>query len=349
MNSNRNASEKVKTLIRRLSGEYHDNSGKRAVHSIQGRDDEELLDAYSRAVTNVVERVGPAVAAIRIIKGKAGDELKSEGAGSGIIIAPDGFILTNHHVIENTSEVEVLLVDGRSFKAQIIGIDPPTDIAVVRVSANDLPSAELGDSDALRAGQLAIAIGNPLGFQNTVSAGVVSALGRALRSRSGRLIENVIQTDVALNPGNSGGPLVNSRGRVIGINTAMIFSAQGISFSIPINTAKWVVGELVTHGRVRRAFLGVAVQGRSITRRFQLHTKKETNIAAEVVSIDAGGPAAEAGVRVGDLILAIEDKKIETIDDLHKYLAKHPPGKPLTLTIFRKNELVNTRVIPGEA
>ena len=168
MNSNRNASEKFETLIRRLSGEYHDNSGKRDVHPLQGRGDEELLDAYSRAVTNVVERVGPAVAAIRIVKGNAGDELKSEGAGSGIIIAPDGFILTNHHVIENTSDVEVLLVDGRSFKAQITGIDPPTDIAVVRVSANDLPSAELGDSDALRAGQLAM--------QPKAAMGVISAL-----------------------------------------------------------------------------------------------------------------------------------------------------------------------------
>jgi S1-C subfamily serine protease len=349
MNIYHKASEKNETLLRRLSGEYLDAGGKRETHSPRSGSDEELLDAYSRAVTNVVEKVGPAVAAIRIFKGKSGDDLKSEGAGSGIIIAPDGFILTNHHVIENTSELEVLLVDGRNFKAQIIGIDPPTDIAVVRVSANDLPAAELGDSDTLRAGQLAIAIGNPLGFQNTVSAGVVSALGRALRSRSGRLIENVIQTDVALNPGNSGGPLVDSRGRVIGINTAMIFSAQGISFAIPINTAKWVVGELVTHERVRRAFLGIAVQGRPITRRFQRFMKKDTNIAAEVVSIDAGGPAADAGVRVGDLILSIDDHKIETVDDLHRYLAKHPPGTPLTLAIFRKNELVSTRIIPREA
>jgi S1-C subfamily serine protease len=311
--------------------------------------DEELLDAYSRAVVNVVEKVGPSVVAIRIKKAEKGELFGNEGAGSGIIIAPDGFVLTNDHVVHNTSEVDVFLTDGRSYNAQIIGTDPATDLAIVRVSANDLPAAELGDSDDLKAGQLAIAIGNPLGFQSTVSAGVISALGRALRSRSGRLIENIIQTDVALNPGNSGGPLVDSRGRVIGINTAMIFSAQGISFSIPVNTAKWIVGELVTHGRVKRAFLGIAVQGRPISRRLQRIIEKESSSAAEVVSVDANGPAAKADIQVGDLIVSADDQNIDSIDDLHRFLAKHPPGTPIRLTIFRKNKTIEISVVPGEA
>jgi S1-C subfamily serine protease len=257
-------------------------------------------------------------------------------------------VLTNDHVVENTSRVEVILTDGHNFTAQIIGTDPTTDLAVVRVSANDLPTAELGDSDTLRVGQLAIAIGNPLGFQNTVSAGVVSAVGRALRSRSGRLIENIIQTDVALNPGNSGGPLVNSRGLVVGINTAMIFMAQGISFAIPINTAKWVAGELVKHGRVRRAFLGIAVQGRPISRRLQRQLEKKTNTTLEVVSIDPKGPAQRAGLKIADLIISIEENELETFDDLHRYLAKKPPGSKIQLTILRNSKKREIEIVSGE-
>lgn len=318
----------------------------RTVHK---KDDVELLDAYSRSVVNVVEKVGPAVVAIGIRKASIPPHSDGEGAGSGMIIAPDGFVLTNDHVIDNTTALEVALTDGRTFTAQIIGTDSATDLAIVRVSANDLPAVELGDSDILRAGQLAIALGNPLGFQNTVSAGVISALGRALRSRSGRLIENVIQTDVALNPGNSGGPLVDSRGRVIGINTAMIFMAQGISFSIPVNTAKWVVGELVKHGKVKRAFLGIAVQGRPISRRVQRLLEKETNTLVEVLSVDSRGPAQKTGIKVGDFILSVNGRDLGTVDDMHRFLAKQPPGSAINLTIFRDNEKQELVIISGEA
>ena len=311
--------------------------------------DEELLDTYSRAVVSVVEKVGPAVVAIGIKKQSYLNEPGGEGAGSGMIIAPDGFVLTNDHVVDRSSTVRISLTDGREYSAQIIGTDPATDLAVVRVSANDLPSVELGDSDSLRVGQLAIALGNPLGFQNTVSAGVISALGRALRGRTGRLIENVIQTDVALNPGNSGGPLVDSRGRVIGINTAMIFMAQGLSFSIPVNTAVWVVGELVKNGRVKRAFLGIAVQGRPISRRSQRVLNMQTNNLVEVVMVEEKGPAEKAGLKTGDFILSINNNDIGTVDELHQFLAKQQPGSPINLTIFRDNQKRQIVVISGEA
>jgi S1-C subfamily serine protease len=313
--------------------------------------DEELLDAYSRAVVNVVKKVGPAVVAIGIKKTESPRRFggESDGSGSGMIIAPDGFVLTNDHVVENTKSVEVTFTDGHTFGAEIIGTDPATDIAVVRVSGGRFPTVELGDSESLSVGQLAIAIGNPLGFQSTVSAGVISALGRALRSRSGRLIENVIQTDVALNPGNSGGPLVDSRGRVIGINTAMISMAQGISFSIPVNTAKWVAGELVMRGKVRRAYLGIGVQGRPISRRLQRVLEKAVSSLVEVVSIEPKGPAAQADLRAGDFILDAGDRQIDTVDDLHRFLAAHTPGAPLHITVLRDNERRVLLVIPGEA
>ena len=226
--------------------------------------DAELLDAYSLAVVHVVEEVGPTVVSIgvRANRGPFG----GEGAGSGVIFAPDGFILTNNHVVDGAEKISVSLTDGRSFSADVIGTDPDTDLAVVRVPGSGLPAASFGDSGRLRTGQLVIAIGNPLGFQNTVSTGVISALGRSLRSPQGRLIEHVIQTDVSLNPGNSGGPLVDSRGEVIGINTAMISNAQGLSFAVPINTARYVVSELVSKGRVSRAYLGLLAQVRPIDR-----------------------------------------------------------------------------------
>lgn len=309
----------------------------------------ELLDTYSRAVVSVVEKVGPAVVAIGIKKQTYLNDPGGEGSGSGMIIAPDGFVLTNDHVVDGSTGVKVTLTDGRAYMAQIIGTDSATDLAVVRVSSNDLPAVELGNSDSLRVGQVAIALGNPLGFQNTVSAGVVSALGRSLRGRAGRLIENVIQTDVALNPGNSGGPLVDSKGRVIGINTAMIFMAQGLSFSIPINTVKWVVGELVKNGRVKRAFLGIAVQGRPISRRSQRILNMETNTLVEVVMVEEKGPAQKAGLKIGDFILSINDNDIGSVDELHQFLAKQQPGIPVNLTIFRDNRKSQMTVISGEA
>lgn len=299
--------------------------------------DEELLDAYSRAVVSVVEKVGPAVVGIRVQKRGQGKQA-GEGAGSGFVIAPDGFVLTNNHVVESTDGLEVHLTDGSALAAQIVGTDPATDLAVVRVGANGLPTAELGNSDKLRVGQLVIAIGNPLGFQSTVSTGVISALGRSLRGQSGRLIENIIQTDVALNPGNSGGPLVDSRGRVIGINTAMIVMAQGISFAIPVNTAQWVVSELVTRGNVRRAYLGVAGRVRPVDRRVQRYFELKTETVVQVIGVTENGPADKAGVREGDWIIAFNGQSIATVDDLHRFLVRQPTGARVTLTILRSGE-----------
>jgi S1-C subfamily serine protease len=311
--------------------------------------DEDLLDAYSRAVVNVVEKVGPAVVSIGVKKHSRSRRWDGEGAGSGFIIAPDGFVLTNNHVVERADEVEVSLTDGHTFPARIVGADAATDLAVVRLAASGLPTAELGDSDTLRVGQLVIAIGNPLGFQSTVSTGVVSALGRALRSQSGRLIENVIQTDVPLNPGNSGGPLVDSRGRVIGINTAMIAMAQGIGLAVPVNTAKWVVSELLTRGKVRRAYLGLAGQVRPVGRRTQRYFELTSSTVVEVASVEENGPAHLAGLREGDWIIAISGKSVATVDDVHRFLANHPAGSNLTLTIVRDSERSELGVVPGEA
>ncbi len=309
--------------------------------------DAELLDAYSRAVTRVVETVGPAVVAIHVRQGE-GSPQGTEGAGSGVIVTPDGFVLTNHHVVEGDVELSATLTDGRSYRAQLIGSDAATDLAVIRIPDGGLPSAALGTSDSLRVGQLVIAIGNPLGFQSTVSAGVVSALGRSLRSQSGRLIDNVIQTDVALNPGNSGGPLVDSRARVVGINTAMIYMAQGISFAIPVNTARWVIGELVRHGRVRRAYLGIAAQARPVNRRLQHNLKLGGTTVVEVVSVEVGGPASLAGLERGDLIYAVNETTVATVDDLHRVLSKYPPGTSLNLRLLRGGRLWELRITAGE-
>jgi S1-C subfamily serine protease len=230
-----------------------------------------------------------------------------------------------------------------------VGADPATDLAVVRAGANGLPSIALGDSDAARVGQLVIAIGNPLGFQNTVSTGVISALGRTLRGQAGRLIENVIQTDVPLNPGNSGGPLVDSRGRVIGINTAIIGMAQGISFSVPVNTARWVMGELFTRGKVRRAYLGLAGQARPLGRRAQRYFGLATTSAVEVISVETNGPAQRAGLREKDRIVALNGQSVATVDDIHRLLTTHPPGTPLALTVLRDGGQREVRVVAGEA
>jgi len=310
--------------------------------------DRELLDAYSRAVTNVVETVGPSVVAINIKQRRAASRPGGEGSGSGVVITPDGFVLTNNHVVENSDRLEVSLTDGRTFPAQVVGTDPATDLAVIRISDGNLPTSELGDSDLLKVGQLVIAIGNPLGFQSTVSAGVVSAVGRSLRSQAGRLIDGVIQTDVALNPGNSGGPLVDSRGRVIGINTAMIYMAQGISFAIPINTARWVVTELVMHGKVRRAYLGIGAQTRPVNRRIQHNLALNTPTVVEVVTVEKNGPAERAGLEQGDYIFSLNETQVATVDDLHRLLSKWPPGTPLNVELLRSGRVENYRVTPRE-
>jgi S1-C subfamily serine protease len=314
-----------------------------------GDGDRDLLDAYSRAVVNVVDRVGPAVLSIQVTKAKAGRSPAGEGAGSGVIITPDGFILTNNHVVEGAKTLAGTLTDGNTYPVSVVGTDPATDLAVVRMDSGKLPFAELGDSDTLKVGQLVIAIGNPFGFQSTVSTGVISALGRSLRSQSGRLIDNVIQTDVALNPGNSGGPLVDSGGRVIGINTAIIFMAQGISFSIPVNTARWVVGEILTDGKVKRYYLGITAQSRAIGRRVMLHFGLKYDTVVEVAAVEKGGPAQKAGLMSGDLIVLINGTGIRGVDDIHRILSGLPKNPTLGITILRRLVKHEITLVPGEA
>jgi S1-C subfamily serine protease len=310
--------------------------------------DVELLDAYSRAVITVVDAIGPTVVSIHV-GGTAENQNEMTGAGSGVIVTPDGYILTNSHVVHGASRLQVTLTDGRTFGASLVGEDPSTDLAVIRVDAFGLPYAALGDSAALRVGQLVIAIGNPFGFQSTVSTGVISALGRSLRAQSGRLIENIVQTDVPLNPGNSGGPLVDSRGRVIGINTAIIRMAQGISFSVPVNTARWVISQLLMHGHVRRGYLGIAGQQRPFNRRIARFFGLPNEYAVEVVSVTQGSPAGEAGLLMGDLIVSLNGHSVMNVDDLHRFLSEGPIGQRVALTIVRRTEKMELEVVPVEA
>lgn len=302
--------------------------------------DEDLLDAYSRAVTGVAQKVGPAVVSIRVFKG--GGEIGGEGSGSGFIIDQSGFIVTNNHVVEGARQIEVTLTDGRSVTGRVVGTDPATDLALVKIPADGLPVALFGDSDKLLAGQLVIAIGNPLGFQNTVSTGVVSALGRSIRTDSGRLVENVIQTDVSLNPGSSGGPLVDSRGRVVGVNTAVIIRAQGISLALPASTAQWVISELKEKGRVPRASLGVMVSVRQVAPSAQRHFDLPAPTLVEVLEVTDRGPAGRAGVIAGDFILALNSESITNIDDLHRQLGRAKGSQ--TLTILRGDRIQKIRV-----
>src|SRR5262249_9331540 len=267
---------------------------------------DESLDAYSQAVIGAAEKVSPSVVNIEASDG----DRRQGGGGSGFVFTPDGFILTNSHVVHGASKIEVTLPDGRRGEAQLIGDDPETDLAVIRINASNLMPVAFGDSQKIRVGQLAIAIGNPYGFQYSVTAGVVSALGRSLRSRSGRLIDNVIQTDAALNPGNSGGPLVNSRGEVIGVNTAVIFQAQGICFATAINTAKFVAGQLIKEGRVRRSYIGLVGQVVSLHRRVVRYHNLTVGTGVLVISIEPGGPAYKAGMREGDVIVGYDDLPI---------------------------------------
>jgi S1-C subfamily serine protease len=301
--------------------------------------DDTLLDAYSRAVTHAVDMVAPSVVSIEVHPdGRADGRGRPAGhaaTGSGFVFAADGLILTNSHVVEGASRVGVTLPDGRECDADIVGQDPHTDVAVVRISAPDLTAATLGDSRTLRPGQLVVAIGNPYGFQHTVTAGVVSALGRSLRSRSGRLIEHVIQTDAALNPGNSGGPLVASDGRVIGVNTAIIATGQGLCFAVPISTVTTVLPSLLRDGRVRRGYLGVAGQSVPLLRRVtRFHRLAQTG-AVLVTSLEPNAPAAAAGVREGDLIVGFDGEVVESLDDLHRLLTEARIGTRVTLTILR--------------
>jgi S1-C subfamily serine protease len=319
-------------------------------------DDAALLDAYSRAVTQAVEQVSPSVVNIEVQQQPPqraaptpGLPPRFRGTGSGFLFTPDGLILTNSHVVDRASRIEVTLADGRHFQADLVGDDPDTDLAVVRIAAPNLVPATLGDSQAIRPGQLVIAIGNPYGFQATVTAGVVSALGRSLRSRSGRLMDDIIQTDAALNPGNSGGPLVNSRGEVIGVNTAMIPSAQGIAFAIAINTATFVAGRLIRDGKIRRSFIGVAGQNVRLPRRLaRLHAVPvESGIL--VVSVEPNSPAQRAGMQEGDVIVAFDDRPVAGIDDLHRLLTEARVGARAYVAIIRRLEKLTLEVMPEES
>jgi len=307
-------------------------------------DESELLDAYSHAVITAAERVSPAVVNI-----EAHGERGRGGSGSGFVLTPDGYVMTNSHVVHGVSRLTVTTADGRSQSADLVGEDPFTDLAILRVHASTaLPRVALGDSQRVRVGQLAIAIGNPLGFQASVTAGVVSALGRSLRSGSGRLIDNVIQTDAALNPGNSGGPLVNSRGEVIGVNTAVILPAQGICFAIAVNTASWVASRLIQTGRVRRSSIGVGGQNVVVPRRLQLlHGAPE--IAVLVVHVEPDSPASRAGLREGDLILSLDSAPVSGIDDLHRLLTEERVGAPTPIAVLRRGERQELTITPGEA
>jgi len=312
--------------------------------------DDEILDSYSRTVTSVVEQVGPAVVNIRVHHGSRSGSGRAEpgGSGSGFVIAPDGYILTNSHVVRGAERLEVTLADGRMFPASLVGEDPETDLAVVRINAPRLPHVRLGNSQSIAVGQIAIAIGSPLGFQQTVTAGVVSALGRSMRAESGRLIDNVIQTDAALNPGNSGGPLVNSRGEVIGVNTAIILPAQGICFAIASNTAEFVAAWLIKDGRIRRSWIGVAGQNVPIhTRVVRFHRLAVTR-GVMVAGIEPGSPASRTDLREGDVIVAFNGKPVSGIDELHRHLVAGVIGMQVELTIIRFTEKLNPVVVPEE-
>jgi S1-C subfamily serine protease len=297
----------------------------------------ELLDAYSRAVTTAVEAVAPAVVKIDARR----------GGGSGFVFAPDGLVLTNAHVVDRAGGVIVRLSDGRSCDASIIGSDPDTDLAVVKISAGGLDALELGDSRLLRPGQIVIAIGSPFGFQHTVTAGVVSATGRSLRARTGRLMTGLVQTDAALNPGNSGGPLVNTRGEVVGVNTAIITPAQGISFAVSADTAKLVVPQLLRNGRVRRSYLGIAAQDVPLPRLLVRHHRLRGGHGVLVTEVVSGGPADRAGVRDGDLIVGFGPEPVERTDDLHRLLTGERAGQPVAVSVLRGTAHLTLDVTPS--
>lgn len=312
--------------------------------------DGDVLDAYSRAVVAAVQRAGPAVVGIEARGAepvRGGRRRREGGTGSGFVFTPDGLVLTNHHVVSGARTLHVLLADGRREDGDLLGGDAETDLAVIRIGARDLQPAELGDSAALRPGQLVIAIGNPLGFQQTVTAGVVSAVGRAFRSRTGRLMDGLVQTDAALNPGNSGGPLVDGHGRVVGVNTLALLAAQGLSFSVPINRARRVVPELLRHGRVRRSVLGLAGQDVQLPR----HVARAigANRGVLVIGVAEGGPAARAGLAERDTIIGFDDQPVRGVDDLHALLTAARIGVTCDLRVLRGANRQSLAIVPEEA
>jgi S1-C subfamily serine protease len=342
--------------VLRLLADDGDNLTGAVIPELSHPSDEELLDAYSQAVIGAAERVSPSVVNIdvgqRPGRQQAADRRRppeARGSGSGFIFTPDGFIMTNSHVVHQANRIDVTLSDGRQFQADLVGDDPDTDIAVIRIHAPNLVPAPLGDSQSIRVGQVVMAIGNPYGFQCTVTAGVVSAMGRSLRSRSGRLIDNVIQTDAALNPGNSGGPLVTSRGQVIGVNTAVILPAQGLCFAVAINTATFVSGRLIKDGKVRRGYIGVAGQNVPLLRRLARFHNLSVESGILVASIEPGSPAQRAGLIEGDVIVGYNDQPIGGIDDLHRQLTETQVGTRSLLTILRGTGKLVLHIIPEES
>ena len=309
--------------------------------------DLDLLDAYSRAVVGVVDECGPAVVSVSV-RGRPGRPAR-DGGGSGFLVAPDGYALTNSHVVRGAPSVTARLPGGDELAAQVVGDDPATDLALVRVSASALPFLAVDGATRVRPGQLAIAMGSPLGFESTVSTGVVSAVGRSLRASGGRLIDNVVQHTAPLNPGNSGGPLVDSAGRVLGVNTAMISRTQAIGFAVPVATAAWVVGEILARGRVRRAWLGIAGQTRVLDRRLARHHELVQRSAVEIMSVARRGPAAEAGLVDGDLILSLGARAVASIDELQGVLREWPPGAPAALRVLRRGKPLELTAVPLES
>ena len=309
--------------------------------------DEELLDAYSSAVVSVVEAVSPSVVHVQVRGARRG--MVAQGSGSGTILSPDGIVLTNNHVVEGAASIELALTDSRRFAARVLGRDPDTDIAVLRADTSDrLPAARLGNSKKLKAGQIAIAIGNPLGFESTVTAGIISAVGRSLRAQNGRLIGDVIQTDAALNPGNSGGPLVNSRAEVIGVNTAVILGAQGICFSVAANTAQHVLTQVLQHGRVRRARLGIAGDQVALPQRLKARTGLTQDSAVRVVEVQPGSPAQSGGLEPGDVIVALDKDVVTGIDDIARILDGSRIDKRVAVRILREGRLETIEIVPTE-
>src|SRR5690348_4078657 len=315
--------------------------------------DEELLDAYSKAVISAAEKVSPSVVYIEVQqatnKRRGNDPREARGSGSGFVFTPDGFILTNSHVVHGATKIEVTVTDGTKHGAESIGDDPDTDLAVIRINAPNLVPAHLGESQNVRVGQLVLAIGNPYGFQYSVTAGVVSALGRSLRARSGRLMDAVIQTDAALNPGNSGGPLIDSRGEVIGVNTAMILPAQGICFATSIDTAKFVASRLIRDGKVSRSYIGLAGQNVPLPRRIVRYYNLAVESGIFVISFETDSPARKGGLREGDIIIGFDDRPTAGIDDLHKLLTEERIGRKSVLTVIRGTDKLTIDVTPEES
>jgi S1-C subfamily serine protease len=339
---------------------FESEAGSNRAPLAQSQPDEDLLDAYSRAVITAAEKVSPSVVYIEVeqpARSRRGNSPRApreappevKGSGSGFIFTPDGFILTNSHVVHGARRIEVTVSDGRKYEADLIGDDPDTDLAVIRINAPNLVPVHLGEAQKIRVGQLVVAIGNPYGFQYSVTAGVVSALGRSLRAQSGRLMDDVIQTDAALNPGNSGGPLVNSRGEVVGVNTAMILPAQGICFATSIDTAKFVASRLIRDGKVSRSYIGLAGQNVPLPRRIVRYYNLAVEGGILIVSFEDKSPARNAGLREGDIIIAFDDHPTAGIDDLHKLLTEDRIGHKSSLVVIRGTEKLMLEVIPEES